>query len=192
LGEWSPGIGDPSFMGWLTVVAYFVAGAICLRAARRSRRAAGASPADLRVSHVWWLFALALFALGVNKQLDLQTALTEIGKTLALQQGWYESRRKVQLAFIVLLGVLALGGVSWLAWHLRHSLRRMRAALVGGAILVWFVVARGTSFHHIEELIDIRLLGLRMNWVVELTGIAVIAFAAHRDRPSRRRRPKRG
>jgi hypothetical protein len=40
-------------------------------------------------------------ALGINKQLDLQTALTELGRVLAYDQGWYEERQTVQVWFIV-------------------------------------------------------------------------------------------
>src|SRR5262245_10532966 len=31
VGNWSPGIGDPSVVGWVTVVLYFFAALICLR-----------------------------------------------------------------------------------------------------------------------------------------------------------------
>ena len=35
-GRWVPGIGDPSLMGWLTVVAYFVTAFLCYRASRKA------------------------------------------------------------------------------------------------------------------------------------------------------------
>jgi hypothetical protein len=38
--------------------------------------------------------------LGINKQLDLQTALTEFGRVLADNQGWYDKRQVVQVWFI--------------------------------------------------------------------------------------------
>jgi hypothetical protein len=49
-----------------------------------------------------------LFALGINKQLDLQTALTELGRVLALSQGWYEQRQVVQFWFIAALAATCL------------------------------------------------------------------------------------
>src|SRR5882672_1117833 len=36
IGDWSPGIGDPTVMGWLTVAAYFAASWLCVRAFRRA------------------------------------------------------------------------------------------------------------------------------------------------------------
>ena len=37
--HWRPGIGDPTFMGWLTVVAYFTAVPLCWMAGRSDQSA---------------------------------------------------------------------------------------------------------------------------------------------------------
>jgi hypothetical protein len=37
IGRWSPGIGDPSPLGWITVVLYLVVAWLCFLSARRSR-----------------------------------------------------------------------------------------------------------------------------------------------------------
>jgi len=50
----------------------------------------------------------AFLALGINKQLDLQTALTEAGRVLARYQGWYEQRQFVQLVVIALFAMTCL------------------------------------------------------------------------------------
>ena len=122
--RWIPGIGDPSFMGWLTVVAYFATAWLCYRA---SRRASGhdsdpyAQP-EPKVAWVWLGLALLLTALGANKQLDLQSLLTQIGKDMAHAQGWYKSRRVVQAIFVtgIGLGSLVIGGLG--LWWLRDKL----------------------------------------------------------------------
>ena len=46
--RWRPGIGDPTFMGWLTVVAYFTASLLCCMAGRSDQRA---HPLDFRVTN---------------------------------------------------------------------------------------------------------------------------------------------
>src|SRR5450631_116329 len=40
--------------------------------------------------YTWRAVSILFLALGINKQLDLQTALTELGRVLAYDQGWYE------------------------------------------------------------------------------------------------------
>jgi len=44
---------------------------------------------------------------GINKQLDLQSAFTEVMRVVARDQGWYEARRQYQYAFIGAVAVLA-------------------------------------------------------------------------------------
>jgi hypothetical protein len=95
--NWSPGIGDPTWIGWITTVAYFIGAALCIPAFRRAW-------ANWRSSAPGWLMlAIALVLLGFNKQLDLQILLTEIGRSLAQHYGWYQQRRTIQTAFIAML-----------------------------------------------------------------------------------------
>jgi hypothetical protein len=186
VGGWSPGIGDPSFMGWVTVVAYFVAAFACYRAYRRSREVAtrGAS-AERRVAFLWFGFMALLLALGVNKQLDLQSLLTEIGRRLAYGQGWYEERRAVQRAFVVAVAVAGGSVGLGLVAIARGHIVRLLPALGGACFLLVFVLVRASSFHHVDAFIATDLCGLRMNWIFELGGIAFIGFTARRDRPPR-------
>jgi hypothetical protein len=60
----------------------------------------------------WRSIALAFLVLGLNKQLDLQTALTEAGRVLANVQGWYDQRQIVQVAFIAVDHLLGRCGRS--------------------------------------------------------------------------------
>ncbi|MCX4241091.1 hypothetical protein [Paraliomyxa miuraensis] len=197
--QWSAGIGDPTFMGWLTVVAYFAATWLCLRAfmvekagpPRPYRHAIAAlwrvvrrhwprPPAPARRAGLWVLLAAILAVLGVNKQLDLQSLITELGRIAAIEGGWYEQRRPIQVGFIGAVLVAGAGLVVALGWLARGHLRDFRLALGGMVVLVTFVVLRATSFHHIDILIGTRVAGLELNWVLELGGISLVAVAAGR------------
>jgi hypothetical protein len=170
-------------MGFLTVFAYFGAAIACFRARRRALDAAAA--------RLWLGLALFLVALGINKQLDLQTALTEVGRYLAISEGWYERRREVQAEFIEGVAAGAVALALAFAFVARRRLRRFGLALVGAIFLLAFVLVRASSFHHVDVLIHTRLLGLQVNWILELSGIALIGLAAHRDRPTHRAPPER-
>ena len=202
-GRWHPGIGDPTFVGWFTVFAYAYAAywayrvrARCLEAMRPYRGAATPESIALRQLSRFWLFTFALLvALGINKQLDLQTWLTEIGRDLAHEQGWYEQRRAVQRLFIALLALGGLATAGILAHHFRRVLRLVWVALSGIVLLFSFVVIRAASFHHVDQFLGAG--PFKMNWVLELGSIGIIAFAARRDaklgsngagEPRRRRR----
>lgn len=184
-GRWHPGIGDPTPLGWATVFAYFAAALAALRAAsfvRASARAPGLEetrPVEaLTIARFWTCVALCMVLLGFNKQLDLQTWFTEVMRDLALTQGWYEQRQRYQVAFIAALavsGVIALGA---LAFALRRVIGQVLGGTIGLVFISTFVLVRAVSFHHVD-----RMLGtgrIRLNWVLELSGIAIIFVSAMR------------
>ncbi len=175
IGErWSPGIGDPSVIGWLTVVAYFGCFWLCLRA----KRSAKAASAPRRVQMAWLILAVGTFLLGINKQLDLQTFLTQVGKDMAKEGGWYRDRRVVQVWFI--RGILVAGTAALLAggWAMREHLRHFLLPGIGAVFIVSFVMIRASSFHHVDGFLSSAPGGLRMNWLLELGGIGLMARGA--------------
>jgi hypothetical protein len=196
MGEirWSPTIGDPTLMGWVTVGAYFVTGWLCLQAFRAEKQGPPRPffptvaallrvlrkhwprpPAPARRAALWLLLFAIMVALGINKQLDLQTLFTEVGRSLAHSGGWYEDRRLVQGAFVAAMACFGAIGLVALWWLTRGQLSDFRVALAGLAFIVCFVVIRAASFHHFDEIIGFELVGIRMNWVLELGGIGVMA-----------------
>lgn len=172
-GRWTPGIGDPSALGWITVVAYLAAAAMCGLAAR-------ADPTDRGAARFWRAVALLMLLLGINKQLDLQTLLTQIGRAVALRYGWYEQRRALQAAFILMVAVGSAIAIGML-WQRAAALQRnIRYAQAGVIFVTTYVVIRAASFHHADIFISARLFGMRRNWIIELSGLAVIIVAAMR------------
>lgn len=167
LNRWSPRIGDPHVTGWLTVLSYLVA---ALLAAALWRRLRGGGE-----RWFWALLVVILLGLAVNKQLDLQSALTAAGKCLAHAQGWYAQRREVQAVFIVAVAaaaaVLAVLGL----WHLRGRVRRNGSALLGMILVLSFVVIRALSFHHFDRFIGLKITGVSVNFLIENIGLWLIA-----------------
>lgn len=170
--KWSPTIGDPTLMGWFTVVAYFATSWLCWRASRGEARVAQRAGAE-QPSRWWTFLFVVLVALGINKQLDLQTLLTELAKVTARMGGWYEERRVVQVAFIGLVGLFGAAGLVLTWWLTRREGRAVRLALLGLVFLSAFIVVRAASFHHVDI-----LLRLGFNWLLELGGIGIIAAGA--------------
>lgn len=177
-GRWRPGIGDPSAAGWITVGAYFLAASACARAAGREPRPDGTRRG--RPAAFWLALAALMAALGVNKQLDLQSLVTVIGRRVLRAHGRYEHRRVYQLAFIRAVALLGVGSLAVSLWAARHAIRRRGPALVGLMFVLAFVVIRAASFHHVDAFLAARLGGLEWNWILELGGIGVVGLAACR------------
>jgi hypothetical protein len=182
-GRWSVGIGDPTALGWATVAGYAAAATLCLMCARKERRG------DRR-----WIFwqcsAGLLIALGINKQLDLQSLLTQLGRDLALAQGWYAYRRIVQVLF---MAAATLGGIVALLVLYRWSSAlgvEVKVASLGLAFLAVFVTVRAMSFHRVDQFLFHGDFGRLPNGILELGGIGCIAGSAL-YRHSRRRRSLR-
>jgi hypothetical protein len=179
--RWQAGIGDPTFMGWFTVGAYFLTAGLCLVAAR-------VSPLSgfLSERRFWWSLTVGLLLLGINKQLDLQTWFTLTGKHLAQQTGWYAERRIAQAIFIFLIAGAGVGLVLLLWGFARKRVRQYRLALSGTIFLGCFILIRAASFHHVDQMLGWQVGGLRMNHFLECGGIFLIALAALKTlRPGR-------
>jgi len=171
--------GDPTFLGWLTVVCYSIATGLCLHAAyvvRTGRVIANAKQEAL----FWRIMTMLLAALGLNKQLDLQVLVIMIGKRISQTEGWYEHRRIVQVAFTVLVGVAASGLLIAAAWLTRRAWRQLGLALIGLALLAGFVILRVAYFERMDDLVGIPLRAGRAKWVLEIGGIVCIGLSAWR------------
>ena len=173
--RWRPGIGDPSFMGWLTVAAYAVVAFLAWLAGRRAGRASGTHPGGRMM---WWLVSAFMMMLCVNKQLDLQSLLTDIGRMIAWKQGWYGERREVQKWFV--FAIVGIAGLVSLFFLIRyHRFWREHPLLVTGlGFLTTFILVRAVSFHHVDIFLRSRVGGLKFNWILELGGIGLVGLAA--------------
>ena len=175
--KWRPTIGDPTMMGWVTVAAYFFCGLVTLKLCLASREIFPQQVAS-RQRQFWFCLGLMMLFLGVNKQLDLQSLLTAIGRYFAHRDGWYDHRRVVQVGVILgILGSLSLAMFSFVMYF-KPIIRTNWLAIVGLGLLLLFIGVRATSFHHMDALINTRLLNVRVNWILELGGIATITLPA--------------
>ena len=175
---WWPGIGDPTWIGWITVVAYAVAIFLCVQTGRQSRQKIGEN--QIEPSAMWFACAVILFFFGVNKQLDLQTALIQFGGQMALNEGWYEHRRAVQFIFAMLLGAALVMALIIAVRRQRQFFQRHPLTLVGGIFLASFTFLRSAIFNHADEAVGINMGEGEWMAVFELLGIGCFIVASLR------------
>lgn len=169
--NWKPGIGDPTIMGWLTVLGYFITAILCFKCGQKKKN-----------SHwIWWALSLLLLILGINKQLDLQSWFTIMGKKIAIKQGWYEKRRFVQRDFIIGLVAISSASFMFIMQWMGTKVKQFILPLLGLIFLLVFIIIRATSFHHVDRLLGWELGGIRLNWILELGGISCLAIAAIKE-----------
>lgn len=168
--NWSPTIGDPSLMGWVTVVVYGITAVLCALAFRWQ--------SSHRLKVFGFGLTLLLVLLMVNKQLDLQSALTTGARCLSQLQGWYEDRRAIQVGFILMVLLYCLGFGLFVVWVMWRHLGQVWLMLLGLILLLAFIAVRAVGFHHFDAFISSEISNVRMNWVLELGGLAMIAVNA--------------
>lgn len=123
----------------------------------------------------WLLVILILFVFGINKQLDLQVLLVEIGRPIAVKSGWYESRRLVQTLFaFVMTGIAGLCAAIMLFLVRRHW-RDNVPVLLGLLILFIYGIMETMSQSHVGCSLDsYEKWGFRLPDMIEMAGILLI------------------
>lgn len=167
-------INDPGALPWIIVAAYALATLLATLAA---------SVATGRERTFWIAVAAALAFLGMNKQLDLQTDLTEIIRTMAganAGYSWHEYswRRDLQGFFLLSILLASAAGLALLWFWLRYSATTVKWAAGGVAVLLAFVFIRAAAFHHIDYWLPIRFAARGDVWSLELVANAVVGSAA--------------
>ena len=176
---WSPGIGDPTFLGWMTVATYLLRAVLCFWAGTLRRPIVYRNRAlDQNPKLFWFLLVVLMLALGINKQLDLQSLVIKLAREFTYQQGWYGRRGWIYI--MVIIGLISAGSVTFLfslrlLWHATFA---VKLALGGCVLLFGFVLLRISAFHHMHRIFGIPLHRDRLNGMIELGSILVIIIAA--------------
>jgi ribosomal protein S27AE len=168
-GRWQLGIGDASIFGWITTAVYFLVVLRCMFNAKTSHRQGGNFG-------LWIALAGLMLLLGINKQLDLQTWLTQSLKDISIQHGWYAQRRGVQMAFIIALGLGMVIALVTLRFFLLNAWHHHKLIWLGLILLSTFILVRAASFHHIDLLISTTWMGVKLNVLLELGALTVILW----------------
>ena len=178
-GVWHAGIGDPTLLGWVTVLAYCIATLRCAFKASKLDK----NEANYRF---WAYLAIFLLLLAINKQLDLQSWFTQAMRTAAQMQGWYEHRKSLQLLFIVSLSIGTLFTLISIRLFLEQSWHKYPLTWVGIVLLSTFILMRAASFSHIDQMIHYPIFGIRLNGVMEIGSIALIIFGSYFNKQTRK------
>jgi hypothetical protein len=174
-GNWTLGIGDPTFLGWFTTVCYFITTIFCIRSYCLQTRLHDQKGKNGAILWLW--LGLLYLLLGFNKQLDLQTLLSAIGKSIACSQGWYEHRRLVQALFILILAC-CLFFITGVLLNIARKLNRPQKISIFGTCLVFvYMLGRAMLFLHISRIFPIITPDNNYFWIVELFGLAIVLFS---------------
>jgi hypothetical protein len=159
------GIGDLTFWGWTTTAAFVFAALLCLVYA--------SFPVSHKGHRVFWItLGLALLVLGINRQIDLQWLLHEIGKEMVERQGWSSKRRIVEIVLVAGF-MMAIALLLMFVWRAaRRAWQRRWLAFCGIVLLVAFVVLRAMRIHEVYALFNLEPPGrwCFLHWCIRRIG----------------------
>jgi len=173
--DWHPGIGQLPLSALAAAALYLLAAYFCWRVARRLGPSGTAGRSE---AQVWIAIAILFLVLGICRELDIQSAVTNYWRAIARQQGWYANRQTIQpeiigvIASAFLIASIAVLVVIW------GQPRITRLATAGTLLLLTYISIRAVSFHPVDVLAQKTVLGMRWSWIFEFAGILVVILAA--------------
>ena len=175
--DWSFESHDP-FWAWLIVAMYLMASFLCLRALFCSQRSLFPDSIKKK-SRIFWvlLFVIMLF-LACNKQLDIQTYVTAVGREVAHAQGWYDQRRTIQKEVVITIALIAFLLLFYMFYMVYNLPTANKIAMVGALLTFTFIVMRAFSFHHLDHYVGRLIFGVKMHILIEVCGGVIVSLGA--------------
>jgi hypothetical protein len=167
--------GNLSPLGWVVAVVYVIGAVFCAQAGLVTQQH-GRARSDKQ--QPWWGLAVVLLFLGLNKWLNLQTWLINLGSAVSQSEGWSQYGHAVRVGFVVLFTLAVLTAtiaclVKW-GWFFKQQ------PLVGTgvALLFLFIVVRAATINHIDDLLHVNLHDDYWGWILELLATTCFAWSA--------------
>lgn len=173
----------PSPGSWIAAALYFW-GAYSCRATSIHLKVGSLEPL------AWTAIAVLLALLGVSELLQLQQAITNFGRSIAFDEGWYWHRQGIQAAFTKAgFAITVLLSFGFFLSARRTSLE-CAVALACAVMIVGYILVRAISLHHVDVLLLKTTFGLRWSRIPEFAGNIIILLSSLSRRHLRQCRPR--
>ena len=183
--------GHLTSLGWTMFAFYLIAALLSFRAAAsvRSQSSTGSGRQSVvscqwssSSGRVWLWLGVILAALGLNKQLDLQTRLIALGRQIAGAEHLLAHRAELyalsflgfMLAIIVLLALVML---RFSAEAVRFA-RRLPLAAAGCFLICAYIVIRAASIDNMDLMLGFDFERIPFLWLLETGGLLLIIVQA--------------
>ena len=122
----------------------------------------------------WWASAALLLAMAVARASAITDLLGDLGREQARSDGWYDSRRVVQLVAVLVVATAWVLAVSIAIVRVPPRRRRYLPHAICLSALFAFAAIRAISLHHIDSVLyDHEIAGARVVAIAELLLLVV-------------------
>jgi hypothetical protein len=161
----------PSLGSWITVALYFWGAYSCRATAIRLRVGSLETLA-------WTAVAALLALLGVSELVQLQPAITNFGRSIAIDEGWYWRRHGIQAAFTKIGAALTVVFSLGLFVFARRTSLECAIALACVVMIFGYIFVRAVSLHQVDALLLRTTFGLHWNRIPEFAGSVIILLSS--------------
>ena len=173
-------------LGWMLFVLYLTAAFLSFRAAAvaRSQSSVVNRHWASERGRIWVWLGVILAMLGLNKPLDLQTRLIELGRQIAGKEHLLAYRAVLYALFFAgfMLAIIAMFSVILLRLRsgVGRFVRRFPMAVLGCALISAYIVIRAADIDHVDEMMGFDLERIPFLWLLEAGGLVLIIVQALR------------
>jgi hypothetical protein len=173
-------------VGWTNFVLYMIAALVAFQAATsaRSQSSAVRSQQFPETGRVWFWLGVILAALGLNKQLDLQTLLIELGRQVARAENLSSHRDGLYVLFFLGFILVLIALFVAVRFRLPGQIGRFGCQLplaAGGCVLICaYIVIRAASIDSVDLMLGFDLERIPFLWLLEAGGLLLILVQALR------------
>jgi GNAT superfamily N-acetyltransferase len=156
---------------WLRMLAYAIVAAFALAAGRREDEDDAATWRPF-----WPMTAGIFFVMALGRAQGLAEWLIDQIRGEAYDAGWYDARRPLQAAVVLIVGAGWLISVVTACWRIPERRRRYLPMTVVVLTVGAFVAVRAVSLHQVDSVLyRTDIAGLRVGTLTEylLLGVAV-------------------
>lgn len=119
-----------------------------------------------------------MMALGINKQMDLQTPLRNFGSAVLAAGGWQWYRQTAQAWAVMAIATLGVTVLGLAVVSLRQCWRQYRLFLFGVMVLAAFVVIRTAALEHLGAPLGGSDVPGCLPLAMEMTGATCVGLSA--------------
>jgi hypothetical protein len=185
--------GHLTALGWTMFGFYLVAALLSFRAAASARSQSSAVRNQQSVvngqwssssGRVWLWLGVVLAVLGLNKPLDLQTWIIQLGRRIAGAEHLTAYRTELYVLFFLgfMLAIIALFAV--VARRLREPIgrfvRQFPLAAVGCVLVCAYIVIRAADIDRVDLMLGFDLERIPFLWLLEAGGLLLVIVQALR------------
>ena len=129
-------------------------------------------------TRAWTAIAVLLALLGALELLQLQPAITNFGRSIAFEEGWYSHRQGIQAAFTKIGAAMTVVCSLGLFLSARRTSHECAIALACAVMIVGFILVRAVSLHQVDALLLRTTFGLPWNRIPEFAGSIIILLSS--------------